>query len=109
MGFAGMPETWKCIDCGFDTFPAGPTAGISKAIHAGLIEEFPATFDDQCEVYIVRKTIWEAARMAHDGGCLCIGCLEERLGRRLKPRDFMRRHPFNVLPGTERLLERRDG
>ena len=43
------------------------------------------------------------------GGCLCIGCLEKRIGRKLKPKDFLRGHPFNrpQLPGTKRLLERR--
>jgi len=43
------------------------------------------------------------------GGCLCIGCLEKRIGRRLKPKDFLRDHPFNLMPGTQRLLERRGG
>src|SRR5215831_16015926 len=42
------------------------------------------------------------------GGCVCIGCLEKRLGRKLTPKDFPRRHPFNSLPGTERLIERQD-
>jgi len=42
------------------------------------------------------------------GGCLCIGCLENRIGRKLKPRDFTR-HTFNDMPGTDRLLERREG
>ena len=42
-------------------------------------------------------------------GCLCIGCLEKRIGRRLKPKDFLRGDPFNddLLPGTPRLLKRR--
>jgi hypothetical protein len=67
------------------------------------------TFDDRCEVYMVRDSVWKAARLEPMGGCVCIGCLEQRLGRRLKPKDFPRRHPFNSLPGTERLIERRDG
>jgi hypothetical protein len=43
------------------------------------------------------------------GGCLCVGCLEKRLGRRLKANDFRRHDPINhpSLPGTERLLKRR--
>jgi hypothetical protein len=43
------------------------------------------------------------------GGCLCIGCLERRLGHRLKPKDFPRNDPFNHwrVPGTPRLLKRR--
>jgi hypothetical protein len=40
------------------------------------------------------------------GGCLCIGCLEKRIGRRLIADDFAD-HPFNSLPGTPRLMERR--
>ena len=39
-------------------------------------------------------------------GCLCIGCLEKRLGRVLRPKDFKRGHPFNTLPGTPRLIKR---
>jgi hypothetical protein len=40
--------------------------------------------------------------MAPFGGCLCIRCLEKRLGRQLKPKDFLRDHEFNDLrvPGT---------
>ena len=40
------------------------------------------------------------------GGCLCVGCLEKRLGRRLKPKDFERDDPFNQLPGSARLMKR---
>jgi hypothetical protein len=43
------------------------------------------------------------------GGCLCIGCLEKRIGRTLTPKEFPRKHPLNKTPGTERLLTRRDG
>jgi hypothetical protein len=39
-------------------------------------------------------------------GCLCVGCLEKRIGRRLTPDDFDD-HVFNDLPGTPRLMERR--
>jgi hypothetical protein len=111
VSFAGMPESWECIDCGFNTHPGGATAGIAKAIKAGLIESFSVRFDDQCEVYTVRKTIWTAAGMDGDGGCLCIGCLEKRLGRRLKPKDFDRKNSLNDdrLPCTDRLWSRRNG
>jgi hypothetical protein len=37
---------------------------------------------------MVRNAIWKAAGMAPDGGYLCIGCLEARLGRKLSARDF---------------------
>jgi|SRR5262245_42339514 len=64
--------------------------------------------DEHCEVYMVRDSVWKAAGMEPMGGCLCIGCLEKRLGRTLTPKDFPRRHPLNSLPGTERLIERQD-
>jgi hypothetical protein len=41
--------------------------------------------------------------MGDRDGCLCIGCLEKRIGR-MTPADFPD-HPFKVLPGTPRLLE----
>ena len=65
------------------------------------------TIDDRCEVYMVREKVWAEAGMEPYGGCLCIGCLEKRLGRRLRPKDFQRNHPFQALPGTDRLLGRR--
>src|SRR5262245_56463189 len=64
------------------------------------------TCDEHCEVYMVRKSVWKASGMEPMGGCLCIGCLEQRIGRKLRPRDFTR-HEFNNMPGTERLLQRR--
>jgi hypothetical protein len=67
------------------------------------------TIDSKSEVYSVRDVIWAKAGMEDFGGCLCIGCLEKRLGRKLKPKDFRRDHPFNNFPGTQRLLKRRGG
>jgi hypothetical protein len=58
------------------------------------------------EVYHVRDAIWKKLGMEPFGGCLCIGCLEKRLGRKLKPKDFQRHHPFNSAAGTARLLSR---
>jgi hypothetical protein len=57
------------------------------------------TSAEQCvtwesEVYMVHNRIWKAAGVEPMGGCLCIGCLERRIGRRLKPKDFPR-HVFN--------------
>jgi hypothetical protein len=58
----------ECIDCGVDTMPRrGPR-----------------------EFYMVKTWIWDRTGLGFDGGCLCIGCLESRLGRRLRPRDFNR-------------------
>lgn len=52
----------KCMDCGVDT---------------GKIRE----------MYMVRRTLWRA--VVPDGrGFLCVGCLEERIGRRLDAYDF---------------------
>ena len=65
------------------------------------------TICERSEVYTVKSAIWEAAGMEPMAGCLCIGCLEQRLRRTLTPRDFSRNHPFNKTPGTERLLARR--
>jgi hypothetical protein len=65
------------------------------------------TCDDKSEVYTVRDAVWKKAGMEPYGGCLCIGCLERRIGRRLKPKDFPRDHPFHGLPGTPRLRNRR--
>jgi hypothetical protein len=63
--------------------------------------------NDQSEVYHLRDAVWKAAGMAPFDGCLCIGCLEKRLGRQLRATDFDASHPFNRAPGTPRLMERR--
>jgi hypothetical protein len=38
---------------------------------------------------MVHDAVWKAAGMEPYGGVLCIGCLEERLGRHLTADDFM--------------------
>jgi hypothetical protein len=70
-------------------------------------EGVPMELNDQSEVYHLRDAVWKAAGMAPFGGCLCIGCLEKRLGRQLRPKDFDNSHDFNRAPGTPRLMERR--
>ena len=68
--------------------------------------KIPASFDSRAETYMVRNAVWKAAGMEPYGGCLCIGCLEKRIGRRLMPDDFGE-HVFNTyFPGTPRLMER---
>jgi hypothetical protein len=52
----------ECLDCGVDT-------------HA--VDEW----------YMVRDDVWVAANPSQSG-ILCIGCLEDRLGRRLTRSDF---------------------
>src|SRR5262249_23976911 len=110
------PESWCCVDCGVNTAPGHPdriemeklyrrSAALSRA---GI--EIPVAkvrYDDQCEIYTVREAVWKKAGMEPTGGCLCVGCLERRLGRKLKPKDFPASDEFNILPGTKRLIERR--
>jgi hypothetical protein len=108
-----MPESWACIDCGVNTAPRCSTREeLEQAFAAGAIrhsEGVTQTIDELSEVYMVKATIWKAAGMGPFTGCLCIGCLERRIGRTLTPKDFMRNHEFALLPGTKRLLARRDG
>jgi hypothetical protein len=99
------------VDCSINTWPGFPTRIEQERVFAPNIlraEEpsIPLTVDENCEAYAVKNSVWAAADMEPHGGCLCIGCLEKRLGRRLRPKDFSR-HPFNDLPGTPRLLNRR--
>jgi hypothetical protein len=101
-------ESQCCIDCGYNTNPGTPPRELAEfLLNRG--EQVPMTFTKESEVYIVKDAIWKQGGMEPYGGCLCIGCLERRIGRRLKPKDFVRNHAFNDpnLPCTERLRERR--
>lgn len=108
-----IPDSWACIDCGVNTAPGCSNRAqleaafsvISNTTDDGIEQHIGA----ESEVYTVREKVWKAARMQPFDGCLCIGCLEQRIRRRLKPEDFPRRHPFHSLPGTARLRNRRDG
>ena len=110
------PESWCCVDCGVNTAPGHPNRKELEGLHirSAVIKKLTgketpvcaATFNDRCEIYTVRDPVWKTAGMEPMGGCLCVGCLEKRLGRRLRPKDFTR-HPFNTMPGTKRLTERR--
>jgi hypothetical protein len=105
---AGTPESWDCIDCGMNTAPgllnaAETVMAFWKQGHA------PMNFDERCEVYTVKSDAWQAAGMAWDGGCLCVGCLEVRLDRRLRPKDFKTKNGLNWKPCTDRLMSRRMG
>jgi hypothetical protein len=110
-----MPESWLCVDCGVDTAPGFLNRGelelaVAKAELKGEGDKgAPQTLDDRAEVFTVRAAVWKASGMEPMGGCLCIGCLEQRLGRKLRPKDFQRDHAFATCPGTQRLRERRDG
>jgi hypothetical protein len=61
------------------------------------------------EVYEVTKDVWRKAGMREWGGCLCVGCLEQRLGRKLRRRDFDQHdaETWADMPCTDRLAHRR--
>jgi hypothetical protein len=107
-----LPESWLCIDCGRNTAPGTLNRvemehAMDAATAAGDPEgSVQVRIDAECEIYQVRDAVWKAAGMGD--GCLCIGCLEKRLGRQLRPKDFQHDHPFNQMPvGTARLRKRR--
>ena len=56
----------RCVDCGCDTCPRGQPD----------------------EWYMVHDALWASAGMAPDGGCLCVKCIEQRIGRQLNHADF---------------------
>jgi hypothetical protein len=70
-----------CSDCGMETAPR--TGEIDP--WEGLRRPGPKDVG-KWEFYMVRNEIWQAVGSGR--GFLCIGCLELRLGRVLKPRDF---------------------
>jgi hypothetical protein len=104
-----ISESWICIDCKVNTAPGLMTRVETEKAFAAGKKSVPMRVGDDSEIFIVRDKVWTASKVAPWGGCLCIGCLETRIGRRLRPKDFLRNHPLNQLPGTARLLERRWG
>src|SRR5437763_12200156 len=87
-------EHHNCIDCDYNTFPGAPPRELAEFL-MNRDGEVPMTYTDECELYYVRDAVWKAAGMEPYGGCLCIGCLEKRIGRKLKPKDFDCKHVFN--------------
>lgn len=67
----------RCADCGWQVLSSEP--GVDS------------------EQYMVHDEVWAAAEMRPDGGHLCIGCLEQRLGRELTWADFIPGVPINSL------------
>ena len=80
-------ESWLCVDCGMNTHPGCPD-GPRTRIDIALYGKSEVRFDRETEVYTVRDSIWKEAGMAGWGGCLCVGCIERRLDRQLRPKDF---------------------
>jgi hypothetical protein len=103
------PESHNCIDCGCNTAPGCPPRELAEFL-MNRDGSVPMTYTGESEVYIVRNSVWKKAGIEPYGGCLCVGCLERRIGRRLKPNDFPG-HPLNnpAIPCTERWRDRRDG
>ena len=106
----GDPRAWR--GCGGLLTPAaGPGLPNKQAFQIqklmGKDGSVSMELNDESEVYHLRDAVWKAAGMAPFDGCLCIGCLEKRLGRQLRGTDFDTSHPFNRVPGTPRLMERR--
>jgi hypothetical protein len=104
-----IPESWLCVDLRHQhsaRIIQSSGAGTGFCARRGWHRQH---INSHSEVYIVRDAVWKRAGMEPLGGCLCIGCLEQRLGRRLKPKDFKCGDSFNHprIPDTERLLRRR--
>lgn len=95
------PESWRCFDCDVNTHPGAPNKTDMLAGIAGGV--FVLHTPNQ-EVYTVYDKVWRKAGSAP--GCFCIGCLENRLGRAFRPKDFVPRDGLNILQGSTRL---RDG
>lgn len=75
--------TFTCLDCAVDT-------------------------DEIGEYYMVNDYVWKQTGIAPDGGKLCIGCLETRIGRRLMSSDFPH-YPINyagIFRQSDRLRNR---
>jgi ribosomal protein L34E len=86
MGWRRRKDPFECKDCGTSTH-------------------------DMREYYMVHDSVWGDAGMNPYEGMLCIGCLEDRLGRRLTPADFTDAE-VNTWRASERLQNRqgrRDG
>ena len=103
-----IPESWLCVDCGVNTAPGclnRKETELAFALHGSTTFSYTA----ETEIYHVTSEVWRATGLEDWGGCLCIGCLERRIGRRLKPQDFPPDHPFNAFghPATRRLRKRR--
>jgi hypothetical protein len=100
-----VSESHLCIDCGVNTAP-GTEDRKELEISLLLGRQSFTYFGPDTEMYIVTDEVWKQSGLEGWGGCLCIGCLEKRISRRLKPADFPD-HPFNKMPGSKRLLKRR--
>jgi hypothetical protein len=72
-------------------------------MRVGLLDCIDCDLGTRREYYMVRDEVWAAAGAPE--GCLCIACLEQRIGRQLDHADFTDA-PVNrnVRPNTSRRL-----
>jgi hypothetical protein len=107
-----IPDSYVCIDCGMDTWPGHKTrAEVEQSIRADRVagkkwRGTTMTFTNETEVYYVHPHVWKASGVDFWSGCLCIGCLENRIGRRLLIAEHASGFNNPNLPGTKRRLER---
>jgi hypothetical protein len=102
------PESWHCVGCGFNTAPGHKSrAEMQWEFNSG--KDLFYEVGTSSEMYMVKDHVWNKAGMPPMGGCLCVGCLEKRIGRKLVPKDFAKQHIFNDMPGTVRLMSRQIG
>jgi hypothetical protein len=110
---SGVTESWACVDCGVDTAPGcSAEAEVMKALHRpGRRTKVVGRmrFTRKSQLRSVRNTVWKRTGPGRLGRMLVRRCLEKRIGRKLKPKDFLKEHPLNDprLPCTERLRKRR--
>jgi hypothetical protein len=91
-----------CIDCGMETFPVNSWESAGNGgyrINVNL---------NTAENFLLWDDVWVETGLAFDGGSLCVGCTEKRLGRKLKAADFQFGNNGYNIPdlATERLLSR---
>ena len=88
------PESHRCVDCGFDTASGLPNRARAEEaaidqIAVGIEKwSIPMEYNPAHEFYFVHDHVWKASGIEPFGGCLCIGCLEKQIARRLTPDDF---------------------
>ena len=66
-----------CVDCGVNT---APSIWHGRDVTPAL----PGSW----EFYWLKPEVWTLADMEELDGSLCVGCIEARLGRRLRRKDF---------------------
>jgi hypothetical protein len=110
IAFGVIPDSWACVDCGINTAPGIKNRQQTEQLFNTPLRREPdgvvMAYNRMTEVYWVKPEIWKLSGMEPYGGCICIGCLEKRIGRTLTPKDFPT-HVSNGFPCTERLESRR--